>query len=684
MKFPPRLHEYAGRVLLTLGALLCVAPVALAGDLWKPVEPSQLALKQPVVERDADAEAIFWEVRVADEIEGGGPRTVLDHYIRIKIFTERGREAQSRIDIPFGKVFGREIKINDIAGRTIKADGSIIELKKEDIFERMVVKLNGAKIKAKSFAMPGVEPGAIIEYRWREVRGDSLTMYERLEFSREIPVQLVRYYIKPLSLHGFPYGMRIQFFHGEMTDFQKEKDGFYSTSMTNVPAFHEEPRMPPHYAVRPWMLVYYSEDKKLQPERFWKEYGKQIYEGTKANLKVNDEVRKAATEIIGDASTPEQKLERLFDYCRIKIKNIYDDASGFTAADRAKMKENKTPADTLKRGMGTGGDIDLLFAALATAAGFEARLANLSDRSDFFFDKNFPDPYFIRASNIAVKVGDQWRFFDPASVYVPFGMLRWQEEGQEALLSDPKDPVFVTTTMSQPERSLQKRTARLRLSDDGTLEGEVRIEYTGHTAAEMKELNDDDSPAEREETLKQAVKSRLSTAELTDIHIENVTDPVKPFVYTYHVRVPGYAQRTGKRLFIQPAFFQYNIGPLFSTSERKHEIYFHYPWSEEDDVEIALPEGYALDNPNSPAPISANELSKYDVKLVATKDGRTLIYHRKFFFGGGATDMFRMRFAPSTYPILKNYFDVIHKQDGHTISLKQGAATAQTGTTKPN
>jgi hypothetical protein len=46
----------------------------------------------------------------------------------------------------------------------------------------------------------------------------------------------------------------------------------------------------------------------------------------------------------------------------------------------------------------------------------------------------------------------------------------------------------------------------------------------------------------------------MSTAELSDIRIENVTDPVKPFVYAYHVRVPGYAQRTGKRLFLQPAF----------------------------------------------------------------------------------------------------------------------------------
>ena len=43
------------------------------------------------------------------------------------------------------------------------------------------------------------------------------------------------------------------------------------------------------------------------------------------------------------------------------------------------------------------------------------------------------------------------------------------------------------------------------------------------------------------ENLKEAMKNRLSTAELTNIVIENATDPAKPFIYKYHIRVPEYA-----------------------------------------------------------------------------------------------------------------------------------------------
>jgi hypothetical protein len=621
-------------------------------------------MKQPLVEKDADAEAIFWEVRIHDQWDGYEFTTYYTHYLRIKVFTERGKETLGTVDLPY---LGKNA-IDNISGRTIKPDESIVQLKKDAVFDRTIVKASGLKVMAKSFAMPGVEPGAIIEYRWRDIQRGHPASYIRLQFQRDIPVQQVKYFIKPLEVLSSLI-MKSICFHGNSTPFVREPDGFYSTTMTNMPAFHEEPRMPPEDQMRTWMLVYYAENKKVVPEKFWKDLGKKLYEEAKPGMKVNEDVRKAAANIIGDAATPEAKLERLFEFCRTNIKNIFDDAAGLTADERKKLKENRSPADTLKRGMGNGRDIHLLFAALATAAGFEARPAALSDRSDTFFDPGFPDDYFMIARDVAVQVNGEWKFFDPAQPFVPYGMLRWQEEGIAALVSDPKDPVFVNTPMSPAARSAEKRTATLKLSEDGTLEGDVRIEYTGHMAAYHKEYNDEDSPAQREETLKERVKGRMSTAELSNIQIENVTDRVKPFVYAYHVRVPGYSQRTGKRLFLQPAFFQMGVLPLFTTSTRKFPIYFHYPWSEEDSVTIELPAGYQLDAADAPGALNAEGVSQYDVKISITSDGRKLTYKRKFSFGGGGVVLF----TPQQYGPLKELFDVVHKSDAHTLTLKQEA-----------
>jgi hypothetical protein len=644
-----------------------VSAVRPVGDDWLPIDPSELALKEPKVEKDADAEVLFWEVKVDDSPE---TEIVTSHHIRLKIFTNRGKDSQSKIDIPY---FGYS-KVKDIRARTIKPDGTIIDLKKEDVFERTIVKASGSKLKAKSFAMPGLEPGAIIEYKWREVSGGRWANYMRLDFQREIPVHKVTYYVRPARSF---YGMRYRPFHvPDSVRFVKANDGFHSVGMTDVPALRVEPRMPPEDVVRSWILIYYTRDNSESTEAYWKDTGKRYHEALKMLSKVNDEVKKASAEIIGDATTPEQKLERLFVYCNTRIKNVYDDASGLTPEQKEKLKENKSPSDTLKRGMGSSADIDLLFAALATAAGFDARLALSADRGKVFFDPSFANSYFVEPSSIAIRVGDTWRFFNPGLTYSPYGMLRWQEEGQEALITDSKEPVWVKTPMSSPDKSNEKRTAKLALSEDGTLEGDVRIEYTGQMAIERKEYNDEDSLSEREETLRSMVKSRMDTAEISNIRIENVQDPAKPFVYEYHVRIPGYAQRTGKRLFLQPAYFQRGIPAVFASSTRKYNVYFHYPWSEQDEVVIKLPAGFALDNADAPSPFNAPNVSNYVVSIGASKDQRTLLYKRSFFFGGNNAILF----PADGYEQLRNYFDRLYKADNHAITLKQSATTAQTST----
>lgn len=666
------MKSYSPSLFPTL-LLLCLfvafaAPALASGDDWKPIDPAHLAMKAPVVESDADAEGLFWEVRMDDNEQGD---LIFTHYLRVKVFTDRGRESQSKIDLLYGKLYGSEIKISDIAARTIKTDGTIIELKKEDIFDRTVVKTSGLKYKAKSFAMPGVEPGCIIEYRWRETRVNKNAQNVRLNFQRDIPVQRVQYSVKPFAYEGFTFNSIT--LHGTPSKWARDKSGFYSTSMTNVPAIHDESRMPPDDQVKIWMLVYYqrSGDDRTNPDKYWTEIGKYFYDQTKSLIKPNDEVKKMAASLVADAKNDDEKLQLLFDFCRSKIKNVSLDSSGLTSDDRAKLKDNKNPGDTLKRGMGYSADIDQLFAALANASGFDARIVLAPDRGDIFFDKALPNAYFIDPMNIAVKVGENWKFFNPGYPHIPFGMLRWQEEGQQSLITDPRAPVWVETPMSGADKSLVKRSAKLKLTDDGTVEGDVRLEYTGQFAIERKMEIDEESETQREEDITDEIKGQMSTAEITNIKVENVMEYTKPLVYTFHIRVPNYAQRTGKRLFLQPAFFQHGEKPIFATADRKYPIYFHYPWSEDDHVDIELPKGYAFDNADAPAPFGSAPISEYKVNIAASTDGSLLVYKRNFFFGGNGTVLFPV----TSYGQLKGYFDLLHKQDNHSIALKQAATT---------
>jgi hypothetical protein len=640
---------------------------------WKPVSPSELQMSAPKVEPDADAEAILWDVYVTDEESGGDLQTVLHHYLRVKIFNERGRESFSKMEIPFGRLegIGFDIKINDIAARTTKPDGSVVELKKSDIFERDVVKGDGIKLKAKSFAVPGIEPGAVIEYRWKEIRG-AVSYHQRLQLAREIPVQRVQYHIKPLAHPTL--GMNGQTFNAANTPFVKEKDGFYMTAASNVPSFKEEPRMPPEYAVRPWLLLYYTKDQKIEPERYWKDYGKAEYDSHKGVMKVSDEIKQAAADAVGTETDPEKKVRKIFDYVREKIKNIFDDRLNLSADDLKNIKENKNASDTIKRGQGNSHDINMVFAAMTTAAGFETRSARLPRRSDIFFPKWFTDDYFMRTENIAVKIGDAWKFFDPASRYASFGMLSWEEEGQPALITDSKEPVWNTTPLSPAPMSMEKRTGKFKLLEDGTLEGTARLEFTGHVGAYHKEYNDDDTPQQREETLKNMVRFNvLGSADLSDISIENVSDPDKPFTYIFKVRIPGYATRTGKRIFLQPNVFERSSKPMFENASRRHEIYFEYPYSEKDDITIELPAGYELESPDAPSMVKdTGGIGVNDIKIGVSNDKRILVYNRDFSWGNKD----KLRFGKEVYPALKSLFEAFYQANIHALTLRQSAAAA--------
>src|SRR5438552_1556365 len=58
-------------VFLLITFLMCAAS-ALQAEAWLPVTPEEFALKAPRVDKNADAEALFWDVRVTDYLQGSG------------------------------------------------------------------------------------------------------------------------------------------------------------------------------------------------------------------------------------------------------------------------------------------------------------------------------------------------------------------------------------------------------------------------------------------------------------------------------------------------------------------------------------------------------------------------------------------------------------------------------------
>lgn len=620
-------------------------------NVWRPVLQAEIDMKTPVVESDADAEAIFWDVLLDDKDRS---KLFYNHYVRIKIFTERGREQFSKIDIPFAN--GKTVE--DVAARVIKADGTIIELKPSDIFEREIIRRGKIRVLAKSFAFPGIEVGAIIEYRYKETfKNDSLNG-ERLIFQRDIPMQRVTYSIRPFKGNTFKFDYR----NMSPMEFTLNPEGFYVGTLTNVKSLKEEVKMPPEDEVRAWaQLEYKGFGQGWERLSFY--FSRYFSESTKPNK----EIEQTAQDLTKNASSPEEKIRNIYNFVRTQIRNVTFDVN-LTREQREKI-EIKNAADTLRKRLGHETDLNFLFAALAKAAGFQSSLILASDRSENFFnpERNLSESN-IHPAGILIRMPDgSGKTVNTGNPYLPFGKLNWYEEDTFSLIVGDTSSQWRKLPVSPYIDSSATRIGNFKLLEDGTLEGKVEIQYDGHQAIGRRMTEYRNSPEKREENFKEEIKSRLSTAEISELSISNFNDAEKPLIYTFKIRVPNYAQRTGKRLIFQPGFFEYGAKPLFTSETRKHPIYFEYPWFEDDTIEFEYPKGFVPDNIVAPGNVSETKnITSLTFEMGIQRDLNKLTYKRRFFFGNGV-----LLFPASAYSGLKTLWDNFQKADSSVVSLRQ-------------
>ncbi len=170
---------------------------------------------------------------------------------------------------------------------------------------------------------------------------------------------------------------------------------------------------------------------------------------------------------------------------------------------------------------------------------------------------------------------------------------------------------------------------------------------------------------EREKVARESVQQRLGGAELSGIRIEHASDAEGPYSVSYHVRVPNYGQRVGKRLVVEPMYFHRGTSPEFSSSRRTFPLYFSFSWAEEDSIAIRLPEGFEAEIVNSPEPLSIPGTATHNSTMALSADGRTLLCRRSFEFGLEG----RILFPKEEYPSIKRAFEGFDERDAHSVTL---------------
>ena len=648
--------------ILCLGLLLLAAISPARAARWPDLDPAELADKTPQVDPEAGAEILFREVIISHDSFSQFTRR---YYVRAKIYSKRGVDEFAKIELPYDK----KTDLYDIRARTTLPDGQSIEIGKKDIYDRQLIKTGKERVKVKSFSPPGLIPGAIVEYAYTE-QYDDWSWYVAMYFQSDLPTRLVRFKFRPMNAGEFDafyarkFSIHSLFFNCPKQEMKTDREGYYTFELRDLPAVKEEPFQPPALVSDSSAILCYSFEQNPSPEAYWKQQSKELHERTLRRTKSTRLVRNTLASIVAESDSPERKLEKIYDYCRSKILNRSLDGDTFSREERAKLKPNDDATDTLNAGNGTDEDINVVFIALARAADLDARAAAINDRSFLFFNPILTESFVTSSFVAAVRTDGKWRFFDPGARYLPFAVLSWQNTATAGIVADPKNGAPTPTDPSPAEASQEKHLATFQLDADGTLDGDVVMEFSGYNEAAMKSDLASKTPSERKDYVREDIRQYLKLAELTDLKIENAADPLGSLKIAFHLRVPEYADSTGSRLFFQPAVFQKNVPAAFPQSTRRTNILFSYLHIDSDDIRIAPPDGYELEQASAPAPMDLGGFGDYRVALAASRKTGAIHYQRTFALRTLALDL-------KFYPDVQAAFNVIHERDAHTLTFKR-------------
>jgi len=632
------------RLLVMLSALMVTSSSAMAQKLdFAEINNEELAMKDNPKQPGAHAMVLEWRSAVDDSTNSSMT------YQRIKVFTDQGKK-YGDIEIPYFKGYD---SVKDLKARTVHPDGTVIPFNGQTI-DKMVVKTRDFKYQAKTFSLPDIQPGSVIEYMYRT---------EGLRKSHNWTIQ-GNLYVKKASIHWQPFGKAsncLSFWmpHGENTVVNR---GGYNLDVTDVPGLEEESFMPPVTIVKTRLQCWYTNiDPTFAVDKFWKEYSRIRFERENEYIGRRKAIENESVSLFAAGDSQEQKLQKIYDRVQ-KLRNLsFEDEKTKQEQKKEKLKDAHNVEDVLNNGYGNHPELNLLFAALARAAGFEANIIESSRRDESFFNKEWKDIELLDTYIIEVKLDGKYRYFDPGTKYCPFGLLRWRTSGVVGLRFNKDAVEWVTTPDIDAVDAQRKRKADFKF-EDGELKGKVTVTYFNQWAFShrLNSLNEDDT--EQKKSMEDEAKGWFPQGTTVKmLKITNAKETKEPFQVEYEVEMPGVGSTVGSKVLMPLAVFQGNDTNPLRHEKRKFPVYFHYAYSEIDEISIELPPELEVDSmPKS--------------KRITDEVG---VYESAYGHGNNNVSMKRtMAISGFYYPVkyysnLRGYFDKVASADQDNVVLKE-------------
>ena len=631
----------------------------------------------------AAAAAILYktgEVRI-EYSDNDGFTILTDVKMRIKIYKKEGYDWASNVvsyfyfgDIKENVIYSDAATYNLVNGKIEKT-----KLKSDGEFNEKINRyLNRKKI-----TLPNVKEGSVLEFEYT-IKSNNIGNIRQWDFQTSIPINFCEY--KTYIPEYYQYNPRqkgsifpkvtveknqkaITFtdkqrtnegggFGGIKTTFSYDKVEYQETKTTytaeNVPALKEEAFVNniDNYTssiTHELSMVKYPNSMPKMYSTDWGSVVKTIYKNEDFGPELNKTgyFEEDINTLMKGLSTQEEKIATIFEYVKSKVK--WNGMYGYSCDDGVKKAyKDKT---------GNVAEINLMLTAMLRYVGVEANPVLVSTRSNgiAFFPNRTAYNYVIAGVEIQnglILLDATAKFSMPNTL--PLRDLNWfgrliRKEGSSTEVDlMPKSMSRIATNISGV------------LSADGTTTGKIRTQYTDHEALRFREKNLSTS----KETYQEELEKTNNNIEISDYVRDNELDLSNPVSETYSFKDNKDSEIINGKIYFSPLLFLATKENPFKQEVREYPVDFGYPTENKYNINIEIPEGYAVESLPQAINIATGENVGSFKYVIATNENKIQV---------SITSDINVAIVPADfYDVLKDFYkQMIDKLNEKIVLVKK-------------
>jgi hypothetical protein len=535
------------------------------------------------------------ELDVSFQEADGSIIAVLEHHIRMKIFDASAREA-SIIAIPYYYQNDME-RITSLQAFTYLPSGQQVGVTEQDI---RTINVN-SRYNVKEFAMPAVEDGAVIEYRYT-IERRYIEELPDFYLSHEVPTENARLTIT------YPKYLRYESY---TENFDRElKNDIVYTDTSSVPKVFTIPQPAPIVTER-WMArdipavkeeAYISTlddyqgkvkfllsefgNPRQQLENNWEVVVARIRDKTNPweRITLNSQARAVGDSIaqtMQDASQPEIQ-NSIYRYINERV--------NFSGANTP--LSDMSDQEVLSGASANQAAINQTLIAMLQGAGIEANPVLISTRRAGKINMDFPSFYQFNGLIVQSQIGDQTHLMDAGFPYSQPGLIPMDSYGNRGLVLKRDSYEWIDIN---PDRSLFDIQVDIDadLERDGTLTGTVEAVQGGYPAQIARQKKADG--VSDADLLRQTLFDGYPQMEISNVTVSEIDQYGESVNISAQFRIDDYAVSFTDGLRYKPLVVGYQSENPFSGPDRNLPITLNAPEQLDLSFTVDLPSGFSVD-----------------------------------------------------------------------------------------